>query len=642
MLKFPIKVLANVVLAYAALMVCRLLFVAENWSAMTMGWGDLSLWDLVCGSMLFDTSAFCYLNALWLLLVLLPLHWKECDGYHTFARIVFVAFNGLGVVMNLTDSVYFQYTGRRTTATVMSEFAGEDNLAGVFGIELLRHWYLVVAGIAVIYGLWRLYTSTRTRNVRPLWLYYALHLVALTLTVLLSIAGMRGGVTAAVRPITISNAAQYVNRPAEAAMVLNTPFSVIRTIGKTAFPVPEYFDNADEVEAIYSPVHECVAPTDSLRPNIVILILESFGREYIGALNETATGERFPTFTPFVDSLCRVSLTFDYSFCNGRKSIDAMPSILSSIPMFVEPFILTPASMNRRTGIASELAPLGYYSAFFHGAQNGSMGFQAYARSVGFRDYFGRTEYNADPATRGDDDFDGMWAIWDEPFLQFYARTMGSFRQPFVTGVFTATSHHPYAVPDEYKDIYRDEDDNANHKCIRYVDNALRRFFETASRQPWYANTIFVLTSDHTNLSTYAPYATDLGGFCSPIVFFDPSGRFPRGRMHKVAQHIDIMPTLLDYVGATRPYVAFGKSLLADTASWAVNQCGGVYQYVEDTLLLQFDGDRTTAVYDYRNDWMQTHNLVDHPDQPRLERRLKAIIQDYMQRMNDDRLTTDN
>ena len=54
----------------------------------------------------------------------------------------------------------------------------------------------------------------------------------------LCVAGMRGGFTTAVRPITLSNANQFVNRPAEAALVLNTPFSMIRTANKKAFVDP--------------------------------------------------------------------------------------------------------------------------------------------------------------------------------------------------------------------------------------------------------------------------------------------------------------------------------------------------------------------------------------------------------------------
>ena len=95
-----------------------------------------------------------------------------------------------------------------------------------------------------------------------------------------------------------------------------------------------------------------------------------------------------------------------------------MPSILSSIPMFVEPFFLTPASMNHVSGIARLLADEGYETAFFHGAQRGSMGFQAFANATGFKDYYGREDFDADSRFGNDDDFDGTWAIWDEPFLR--------------------------------------------------------------------------------------------------------------------------------------------------------------------------------------------------------------------------------
>ena len=111
---------------------------------------------------------------------------------------------------------------------------------------------------------------------------------------------------------------------------------------------------------------------------------------------------------PFLSELAQKGMTFEYSYSSGRKSIDGMPSVLSSIPSFVEPFFLTPASMNDLSGIAGELSRnKGYTSAFFHGAENGSMGFQAFAKATGFQEYYGRTEYNQDPRYHGDDDFDG-------------------------------------------------------------------------------------------------------------------------------------------------------------------------------------------------------------------------------------------
>ena len=137
------------------------------------------------------------------------------------------------------------------------------------------------------------------------------------------------------------------------------------------------------------------------------------------------------------------------------------------------------------------------------------------------------------------------------------------------------------------------------HKCIRYADMALRRFFETASRQPWYSNTVFVITSDHTNMSDHDEYRSSIGVFSAPIIFFDTSGQLPAGVKPGVAQQIDIMPTLLSLLGYDRPYVAFGKDLLATApdSMWTVNYSNGIYQYLRGDTLVQFDGERVVASY---------------------------------------------
>lgn len=93
-----------------------------------------------------------------------------------------------------------------------------------------------------------------------------------------------------------------------------------------------------------------------------------------------------------------------------------------------------------------------------------------------------------------------------------------------MTAVFTASSHHPFVVPEKYKNVYKDDGPNTLHKCIRYTDMSIGKFFETASKQPWFRNTIFVLTSDHTNGVDHPEFGTDLGIFSSPIIIYSPAG----------------------------------------------------------------------------------------------------------------------
>ena len=650
----PLAFIGNLVLVYIVYALCRLVYLFENWTVLSEGFDTLSFGEVFKGCWMFDTSAILYTNVLYAILMLIPLHWKEQEWWQQLAKWVYLVVNSVCIVANLADAVYFQYTGRRTTASVFQEFSNEGNIGDVMGVELLRHWYLVLIGIVLIAGLFLLYEkpagTLKLRTLKSKLLYYGIHLICFGLYIPITIAGMRGGATTAVRPITISNANQYVNRPAEAALILNTPFSMIRTLNKHVFTDPKFYPR-EELDKIFSPVHQ---PADTLvqrKKNVVVFIMESYGREYIGGYNPLPVNSQLSTpdykgYTPFTDSLIQQSLTFDLTIANGRKSIDGMPSILSSIPRFIEPFFLTPASMNEVSGLAGELGKVGYESAFFHGAENGSMGFEAFAKTTGYQKYVGRTEYNEDKRFNGDKDFDGMWAIWDEEFLQFYALKMSEMKEPFITSVFTASSHHPYKVPERYKDIYKDDPGETNemHKCVRYVDNALRLFFETAKQQPWYENTIFVLTADHTNLTSEPMYQTELGVCSVPILIFDPSGEIQPQRRHCIAQQIDIMPTVLNYLGYDKPYVAFGQDLLstADEDTWAITNNNGIYHYIKgDYVLLFTEEGHVKALYDYKKDWYMKQNLLGKTGEveQQMEREVKALVQSYMERMIEDRLT---
>ena len=638
--------IANMLVAYLVFMLSRVAFFVENWST----FAPYATWQSICnafhGALIFDTSALLYINSVYLALMLLPLHLKEKPGFHKGLRWLFVVTNAVGVASNLMDSVFFQYTGRRSTISVFSEFSNENNIASIILTEALRHWYLVVVFIVLVLILWRCFTQPR-REVYPSRLsYYLTQSVALLVMVPLAIVGIRGSTSAGTRPITIINANEFVDRPVEASLVLNTPFSMIRSIGKKVFITPEYMTN-EQMESIYSPVHSHPVVDSLSHPgkNVVILIVESMGKVNIGSFNPDMDGGKFKGYMPFIDSLIPKSLTYKYSYANGRISMDAMPSLLSGLPMMVEPFFLTPASLNDLEGLPKMLSRMGYHSAFFHGAHNRSMSFNSFAHAVGYQRYYGLDEYCQSPKYGGMDDWDGKWAIWDEPFLQFSLDNINGMQEPFLATVFTASSHHPFNLPEQYRDSLKEEGGMPIYKCVRYADLSLRRFFEQASKQPWYNNTIFVIVADHTNNNNRELYLTDLGWYSIPIIFFTPDGSIaPAMRDDIIAQQTDVTPTLLHMLGYDKPYLAFGFDLLsADPSStWAFSYNSGVYQLVKGDLMLQFNGTKTTAVYRFKTDLLLKNNLVGQlPEQQPMEQLLKAIIQQYMSRMNENRLLPD-
>ena len=636
-------------LAYIAFMLCRVVYFVENWSVFApyMSW-DLAV-SMLQGGLVFDSSALMYLNVIYLLLALFPFHRKETPLFHKVVKWTYIVPNVLGIAMNLADAVYFTYTGRRTTGTVFSEFSNESNITAIVGTEFLRHWYLVLIFVAMVYGLWKLYRMPKCISIDFSRIrYYIMQSVALIVTVPLSIIGMRGSTAFGTRPITISNANEYVNRAIETSVVLNTPFALMRTIGKPSHIVPNYMSD-EQMSAIYTPEHypaQRAYEGLAQKKNVVILICESLGKEYSGYFNPTLENGKYKGYMPFVDSLASQSLTFKYSYANGRISMDANPSILAGIPMFVEPFVLSSASLNDVEGLPAILGKYGYHSAFFHGGHNITMGFAAFANSIGFDKYYGLNEYEKSPKYGGYADFDGKWAIFDEPFLQYFADELERFKQPFLATVFTATSHHPYPIPKKYKERYPEEGSLEILKCIRYADMSIRRFFDRVKQEPWYENTLFVIVADHTNESCHAEYKTDLGLFSVPIIFYTPDGSIkPEMRDDVIAEQIDITPTILSYLGNQHAYMSFGQDLLTISPQdgRAVNYNNGIYQYVKGDYMLQFDGTTTKAVYAFKTDTLLQHNLVGKiSQQTEMELELKAIIQQYMQRMTQNRLIIRN
>lgn len=642
----PATVVVNLLIVYLLYFICRIVFVAGNWQFFADTMTPSRLFRLFVGGLHFDSSAICYTNALYILLVLLPLHWKEVRWYQLMTKIIFVTVNSLCLLVDLADSVFFEFRGQRTTAAIFGEFGGEGNLASIILPQMLSHWYLVLLFILMVLALVFLYRYPPRPAVRPLGRYYLIQSISLVVIGFLAFCGMRGNVffLSATRPISNNFAFTYTNNARETAIVLNTPFSMIRTVGKHRFPTPDYFQSPAELEAVFNPV---VSPADSLpemrRKNVVILMVESFAQEFIGGLNKDLDGGTYKGYTPYTDRMLDSCMYFDLSISNNFWSIDGLPSIMASIPRYKDSFVTSPYSNNHINSLATELKNAGYQTAFFHGGDNQTLGLQAFTTQAGFDRYYGMTEFNADPRFGGSSQFDGYWGIWDEPFLQFFAAKLTETPEPFLAGVFTLSSHDPFRVPEQYRDRFPEEGKYPLHKCIRYADFAIHQFFETARRQPWFYNTIFVITADHTSSKrTHDYYLNFMGDYLVPILFYDPSGELPRGRQPGIAQQIDIMPTLLGYLGYDRPFVAFGKDLLRTPPeeSWAVNTMRTPTYFMGD-YVLSYDGENVLSFYNRRQDPFCKTDLKGKgiPEEAIMKRRLQAFMQSYIDRMNRDALT---
>jgi phosphoglycerol transferase MdoB-like AlkP superfamily enzyme len=225
--------------------------------------------------------------------------------------------------------------------------------------------------------------------------------------------------------------------------------------------------------------------------------------------------------------------------------------------------------------------------------------------------------------------------------MQFFAHTIDTFSKPFVASLFTVSSHHPFEIPKRYKGKFK-KDEFVMSECVQYTDFAFRRFFETASKMPWFKNTLFVITADHVSLNQRDEFKNDIGYFSVPVIFYKPGSNLVGLDSITNAQQADIMPTVLNYLGYDKDYLAFGKDLFDPRSpNVAINYLNDTYRLFMDDYLLLYDGKRSKGFYHvdtYRQ--LSADQSIRNPKKKQaMERYLKAFIQQYQNRMIDNKLT---
>src|SRR5690606_17478458 len=161
---------------------------------------------------------------------------------------------------------------------------------------------------------------------------------------------------------------------------------------------------------------------------------------------------------------------------------------------------------------------------------------------------------------------------------------------------------------------------------------------------PWFNNTLFVLCADHATVSYFPEYQTLTGSYSIPIVFYYPGGEL-KGIDDRLVQQIDIAPTVLNLLNYDQPYFAFGfDAFKKDTTNFVVNNNGTSYSFYQGDYLLLSDGNRSSELFDIRKDRLLKNNIINTlpGTQEEMERKLKAFIQQYNNRMIDNKLTVSN
>ncbi|MGB0934152.1 MAG: LTA synthase family protein [Lishizhenia sp.] len=554
-------------------------------------------------------------------LTLLPLPWRGYSLYRFLHATLFCVTISVLLFLNLMDIEYFAFTSKRSTADLFAVVAAGNDVNQLLFTFLSDFWLIILLFVGLLFISIRFYlkkirrgeSTFKTANSK---FYISNSVYFLLLTPLLLIIG-RGGL--GYRPVGVLTATRFT-AVENTAIVLNTPFTIIKSMRKEGLKNPNYFTSRAELYNHFSTRRNLIGSTQLPEgTNVMVLILESFGNEWLGK-KKNKVG-----YTPFLDSLIEHSLYFPNAFANGKKSIEAVPAIFAGIPSLMDnPYITSQYGTNRIETLITQLKKRGYSSAFFHGATNGSMKFNEFSELAGFEKYIGRDEYNNEAHA------DATWGILDEYFNPWTAKQMSKMQEPFVTGLFTLSSHHPYFVPEKWRKLLPKEKESMA-QSIAYGDLSLKLFFEEAKKQDWFKRTLFVILADHTPAGTSIFYQHRLGMYGIPIAFYHPQGLIKPRIDKQLMDQIDIYPTLMDWLTDEESVYSFGQSIEDKKENTAIYYLEGTYYYLKNDYAITFAQNKARNLYNYKKDTMlYLDSVTFYPKlKEEMETELKAIIQVY-------------
>lgn len=591
--------------------ICRILFVIFNLSY----FNDLDFFAFIYG-IRFDLSIITWFSMPLILLHIIPFPFRFHKYTENINKFFFHLINSFCIILNCIDIAYYSFTLKRTTSDVFSFIAFGNDLFRLLPQFLIDFWYIPLIIIFLIYLSTILYQKFISQK-GPKF-NYIVQFIIFFLGAGLTVISARGGFQ--MKPVQMIDAGRYVS-PQNISIVLNTPFSFFTTLTQPSVKLPNYFSE-EEVNEHFSPIQQIKTTQKFQKKNVIILIMESFGTEYLEQ-----------GYMPFLDSLTHQGLFFTNTFANGKRSIDAVPSILAGLPnLMTTSYIYSPYAGNTINSLPNILKKEGYYTAFYHGGNNGTMGFDGFCKTADIEDYIGKNEYPTQT------DYDGKWGIFDEPFMQFFAKDLTKKQTPFMTTLFSLSSHHPYTIPSQHKNKFPKGTLDI-HESIGYADYALKQFFKTAEKQDWFKNTLFVITADHTSQSNEKFYQNQVGMFHVPLLFYAPNDSTLKGISKKIAQQTDIFPSVLSYLNYPKKTVSFGNNLFDDKKeSYHLTYHNNIFQYIDNEYIFHFDGQKALHLY-LKSDSLLENNIIETEKlvAEKLTKKVKYHIQSYFNHLSQNR-----
>jgi phosphoglycerol transferase MdoB-like AlkP superfamily enzyme len=524
------------------------------------------------------------------------------------SQIILYIIFAIVFLLSLIDIEYFGEFGDHLGVWFYSYFDSFDIIWYTVTESFPVFWY--VLGWILLTGLFviiagrfnRLFTTNSRGNVINNFIYFVI------LTALIAL-GMRGG--ASLAPLDWGEA-YHSNYYFANELSLNGTF----TLSKNLY---EYYDDVsrhnpsryrfyDFDKALNTVQNAVVAPNDSLiepekslkrlssyskvdanKQNVVIIMLESWSAGFIGALGGA------PSASPFFDSLAEKGILFENFYASGLRTNRGLLSVLCSFPSLPGRTVMKLyGSAHPFMSIADILKEHGYESYFIYGGDLGFDNMGGFFRMKGFENFVGIDDFkNADVLNK--------WGVPDHIVFEKANEIFSeSGPEPFLGVILTLSNHKPFVLPDNSMKPFPPDVQYYDHlNAFYYSDWALGHFFDLAQSEDYFANTIFVLVSDHGQVMRHPEEILKNFRIASLIYCPGREDIKPR-RIKTIAGQVDLLPTILGLLALPAVHESWGRDILNPAnagKNFAFINKGDTYGWIQDSLLFWEKVNARTQVY---------------------------------------------
>ncbi len=535
-----------------------------------------------------DLSTISYFAILFILLYLLQRLVAVILRKKLSARKMLLWFTNVLLLIasfvNAGEAGLYGEWGAKLNATALSHLLDPREVIGTASTHHIFLFLIIsILQISIFHWLIKQYFFRRQLFETPI---HRLQTVFIAIMLLPVFYLLRGGLQPI--PINISDA-NYSNKVFLNDVAINPTWNLINSIRENKSNLtenPYAFMPIGEAQQI---IKKLLPPTagntpqflTSNQPNIVMLIMESWSADIIEEL------DGLEGLTPFFGSLCEEGYLFDNFYANGWTSDQGIGAILSAHPVFPHSSVINQSDKSRKVSSLSKiLMKEGYHTSFHFGGQLSYGNIKAYLLNQQFELLKEQSDLTDIPS--------GRLGIHDEYMYDVFAEDLNTMQTPFLSAMFTVSTHSPYDIPREMSIPYQGE--HLDYlKSAKYADECMQVFFDKVRNEPWYDNTLFVIIADHSHKSPIKHRDRNIADNNKiPFLLYGSvlKDDYRGARNSTLGSQIDILGTLLPSLGLDAAPFGWSKNLMQkDLESFVpyvfhygigIHTPQGGYSYIQD------------------------------------------------------------